>query len=317
MTFDRPKEQLMHLLTVARRATLGPTIVRRHDVAASELDAAHSLLSTVLTLPDLPAGQERLARSNYLVGLISLVEAYAADMAVEILVAYPGKLSAKVVDVESLSRSGSIVDAIQIAAESHVQRVTRQAFGEWFGELLSLFDPSAPIDQATVSQASEIALTRNLLVHNGGIVNNTYLASAGRLGRAEEGKAIPLDDAYLAASRDSLVSLLDEFHQRGPSRFEDRDRVRAFREMWEASTLQNLVGFDVAWEIGPRHALYKRDFQWGWSPSEKMLFDFFLTIFNPRHPDLEFGVVDALRRWPAPYVEGRIIRSWLDSPFWL
>lgn len=307
----------MQLLTIARRATLGPTIVRRHDLVVEELDAARGLLSTVLAVDDLPPVQERLARSNYLVGLVSLVEAYAADMAVEILVAYPGKLPDKAIDVRSLSRSGSIVDAIQIAAQAHVQRVTRKSAGEWLGELLGLFDPDVAFEPEAVRPASEIALTRNLLVHNGGVVNSTYLANAGRLSRAEEGKLIPLDDAYLLASRDSLVALLDTFHRLGPSRFENHDRVRAFKGMWEATALQNLVAFDVAWEEAPTRKLYQRDIQWDWSTSEKMLYDFFLTIFNPRHPDLEYSVVDALRRWPAPYREGRIIRSWLDSPFWL
>jgi hypothetical protein len=55
---------------------------------------------------------------------------------------------------------------------------------------------------------------------------------------------------------------------------------------------------------------------WAWSHSEKRLFDFFLTIFDPKHPDLKYTIQEAIARWPVETKSGQVMLSWLRSPFY-
>lgn len=47
---------------------------------------------------------------------------------------------------------------------------------------------------------TEVKATRDLLVHNSGVVNQVYLRKAGARARAAEGETIPLDDQYFSES---------------------------------------------------------------------------------------------------------------------
>lgn len=51
-----------------------------------------------------------------------------------------------------------------------------------------------------IAQLAEIKATRDILVHNRGIVNATYRAKAGALARAQDGELLELPTAYHNAS---------------------------------------------------------------------------------------------------------------------
>jgi len=108
---------------------------------------------------------------------------------------------------------------------------------------------------------------------------------------------------------------LSEFYRLGPGLFADRGKTVAFREMWEATRLNSLVGFDDAWKIENAEMVRPKTIEWLWSSSEKALYDFFLGIYSPSHPDRTTDAIEALLRWPPPYVESRVIASWMESPF--
>lgn len=307
----------MKYLTIAKRAQLAPTLALRRLTVVDNLGAAKSVFAKYKDSLSLSSGEDFFLRSTLLVGVVSQVEACMSDMAVELLVAFPGKLPGKQVDLERLAATGSIVETIRLAAVEHVNRLTfPKPFPETMTTLLKFFDPERSFEKSHLFEVNEIKCTRDLIVHNGGIVDGRYTQKAGSLSRGQEGKPIPLDDAYIEKSMDSVARLLADFYDLGPTRFSDRVPSRAFREMWEATVLQTNVPFDTAWEIrGGR--VFRRELSWNWSSSEKMLFDFFLAIFDPQSPDIDTTVLRALRRWESPSLENHILRSWFDAPFWL
>jgi hypothetical protein len=57
---------------------------------------------------------------------------------------------------------------------------------------------------------------------------------------------------------------------------------------------------------------------WGWSGTERLLFNFFLGIYSPRHPNIdqkETSVADLFYYWDFPRTEARIVAAWLQHPF--
>ncbi|MDP2181202.1 MAG: hypothetical protein Q8K99_01355 [Actinomycetota bacterium] len=311
----------MDYLAIANRAQLGHRLALRRIMVIHELEAAKTLFAKSKGSLSMSSREDRFLRSAFLVGVFSQVEAYMCDMAIELLVAFPGKLPKKDINLERFALSGSIVETIRASAAEHVNGVTfNKRFPDTVRTLLGFFDSKKPLDDTRLSVVNEVKCTRDVVVHNGGIVDDRYLAKAGSRSRGEEGKHVPLDDAYIEDSMDAIIGLLSEFYELGPARFTGWVPSRAFREMWEGTVLESLVPFNDAWQIEEREdhdRVILKEVSWRWSSSEKMLFDFFLAIHNPRNPAIDTNVVQALQRWKSPSSENRIMRSWLDTPFWL
>lgn len=116
---------LMHLLTIASRAELGSTIAERRHAIVQQLGSARGFLVKVQGLKELTTEQNRFAQSTFILGLMSQVEAYLADMAVEILVAFPGKIPQKDVNLASLAKWASITNALRETAERRVYELAQ------------------------------------------------------------------------------------------------------------------------------------------------------------------------------------------------
>lgn len=64
------------------------------------------------------------------------------------------------------------------------------------------------IDQSLVSSWSEIKATRDLLAHNSGRINSTYMRKAGELARGDLGSLVDVDDEYVTNSMATLKSMV-------------------------------------------------------------------------------------------------------------
>jgi hypothetical protein len=70
---------------------------------------------------------------------------------------------------------------------------------EWFKQLSSIVSLNHP-SEAEIDQFAEFKATRDVFVHNRGIVTAIYTAKAGSLTRAPVGAPLDLPDAYLHAA---------------------------------------------------------------------------------------------------------------------
>lgn len=139
---------------------------------------------------------------TFLVSAVSRFESFLVDVAALILAEYPLKLGVAVqcqkacreVPVDLLLSSSSIEDAIARVISRHLQQV-------FYGSPETYFRYLSAIGGVTLTDAAlqgylEIKATRDLLVHNTGVINETYLSKAGAKARGALGETVAVDTKY-------------------------------------------------------------------------------------------------------------------------
>jgi hypothetical protein len=119
-------------------------------------------------------------------------------------------------------------------------------------------------------------------------------------------------------SVNKVEEYLSQIYKLIPQKIKKYGRTNAFRDMWNLSYMSSVLPFDEVWEIVDENLVRpkERAFKWGWSSSEKAAFDFFLGIYNREHPERKTDLMYAIYRWPPETSIGKVIISWMDSPFW-
>ncbi len=64
------------------------------------------------------------------------------------------------------------------------------------------------IDELLKESWIEIKATRDLLVHNSGVINRLYLSKAGNQSRGEDGEEIPINKEYIEQSMSTVKSIV-------------------------------------------------------------------------------------------------------------
>ena len=137
-----------------------------------------------------------------LIAAVSRTEAFVFDVLRMVLVEYPQKLAISVqgnrgdlsVQLSDVLSAKALVDL----TNSMIDRRLNAASYATPRDYLTYFEAVTGIGVAGADFDSfvEIKATRDLLVHNSGIVNATYLEKVGAGKRAKAGKLIPVDRAY-------------------------------------------------------------------------------------------------------------------------
>lgn len=309
----------MQLLTISRRADFGYSLRKRFERARARLEVSQSYAGHVTASCNLDKQLLHFHESIYLAGLVSIFEALTTDIGFDYLVRYPGHLTEKKVDLDKISKSGSVGMVVQSLAEQAINGWAYQRFPETVESVIKLFDKSATISIDLLEDLSEIKATRDLFVHNDGKVNQIYLAKTSAKARCTTiGKNIKLGSVYLRSAEQNIATYINELEAIIPSKYFRAGKVSALEEMWNATCLAKHVSFADGWTIGSDDFVRPNDegLDWGWSHSEKMLLDFFLSIYSNDYPTKTYDLMEAVRRWPASTNEGKVMLSWFDSPFW-
>jgi hypothetical protein len=136
---------------------------------------------------------------NALVSAVATVEDFIANNLRMVLHAYPAKIGKdRRLSVEELQSSGSLSIALNTLVSKEILSMLYKSprdYMRYFMETLSIELKAADIDMYV-----EIKAARDLIVHNGGLVNLIYLEKAGRKSRAKEGQLVPVDKDYFDAS---------------------------------------------------------------------------------------------------------------------
>ena len=125
---------------------------------------------------------------------LAVFEAFVADLLTLRLTARPDTLGGRDVKLIRVLRNG--VDAV--VAEEVSQLVLHVMTGgprQWFDALAQHAGlPTPPADQ--VARLVEAKATRDLLVHNRGVITPVYLKKAGSLARGADGERIEMPEPY-------------------------------------------------------------------------------------------------------------------------
>jgi hypothetical protein len=320
-----PPQQVspVYLLTVARRAKLGSTLKQQQEGVLQKLATARALDASVRKAK-FAASEAEFHEEILLAGVWGILETFLTDITVEFLTCLPGGLQAKTFSLEGFAKSGSGSSLLREAAEKEVNDLSYKTFPEMLKRFQDVFNFKRPLNEMLINELNEVKCTRDAYVHAQGKVSHIYLRRAGGLAREQLGRKLPLGKDYLGAAIDKSERLVNDFFARGPANYVHFGRVKAFREMWEASCLNRIMAFDEAWlDGGPivkggEHIVRptQRGLEWGWSHSEKALYDFFLGIYSPNSELRTTDTIVALGRFPPSTPEGQIIISWMESPFW-
>ena len=85
---------------------------------------------------------------------------------------------------------------VQRIIDAHVGSLTYKSPHDWFEQINAMVALGAPA-AVDVYRLAELKATRDIFVHNRGIVNETYLRKAGASARAAAGQPLDLPDAYV------------------------------------------------------------------------------------------------------------------------
>lgn len=309
----------MNLISVARRAKLGYKTRKGYEQAIDKLRVAKEYNNKVSIFLRGDKGHSKFHNANYLIGLLSIMEAYMSDMLLEYIVCYPGHSNEKTIRFDSISKAGSIAEIAKNAAEKRVNELTYKKFIEYHEEFSSIIGLENHIESELLGKIAEIKATRDIFVHANGRCNEIYIQKSGARARAHIGEELPLLDEYISISEKAIEEYISGLYNEIPERIKTFGRANAFKEMWDCCELSRVKNFDEAWDLELDSDMVKpKDsvFDYGWSGSEQAAFDFFLGVYSMDHPKRRTDLMAAMNRWPPNTGVGKVMISWMESPFW-
>jgi len=265
---------------------------------------------------------ERVAtfvRGQFIVTLAALVEDSNAQAMRIVLRAFPEKIGrdARKVNLSEAVRLKTVLD----------QAIESEIYSIFMGKQNTMRCRIAEVLSGDVFCEDhwqgyiELRARRDVALHNGWRPNQLYFEKSGNtLNSSSEMLLYPTPE-YTKNSFDLVENLLRALSEHCKEKFRPYTRIEAFKRMWERSSLSKVVPFEEAWDYKAATdtssgGLWgKEGFDWRWSHSETLIWQFFCHIFYGQSrttlPDIEY----ARKRLKRDDVQ--IIDEWLDSPFHL
>jgi hypothetical protein len=151
--------------------------------------------------------------------LVTQTEALFTDIATAILSRYPKKLgSKKQTPVGMLFEAPTLEAAREAIITSFCNELGYLSPKEYAENVKDLFGISL-MEIPAYHKYLEVKATRDIFIHNRGIVNETYLAKAGSHCRAASGAVLPMNSVYFLQGYECCLSLTECL-------------MRQFNEVW-------------------------------------------------------------------------------------
>lgn len=126
---------------------------------------------------------------------VLLFEDYFFDLLRLWLTAHPGILLKRQVDLGTVLKLGDANAVVLSVVDRELNEVKYDRIAEWFAYLDRLVKLGCPTPEQ-IERLAEIKAARDILVHNRGVVNATYLAKAGRQARYQDGERLEVPEPY-------------------------------------------------------------------------------------------------------------------------
>ncbi|PTB91953.1 hypothetical protein C9974_14190 [Marinobacter sp. B9-2] len=166
---------------------------------------------------------------NGIIQLVAIVEAMLGDVVRKIILQYPQKLSAKrTINLKSILEAASIEEVHLRATDQLLNEMSYKSPKE-FAEFLEGMISVNLLECPAFHRYMEVKASRDIFIHNRGMVNDVYLRKAGSHQRAQAGARLPADVQYFLESYEFCLQLSDwleiQLHERWhSSEFEERSR---------------------------------------------------------------------------------------------
>lgn len=170
----------------------------------------HHLLLTNYALPN-----------TGILGLVTTLEAVFSQLIRIIILKYPQKIGKKKkISVDVILRYADVPNIHNAIIDDILNELTYKSPKEFAEAAVEIFGINL-LEIAAYHRYIEIKATRDIYVHNQGIVNDIYVAKAGSHSRAKQGERLHLDNIYFLNSYEICIKLIEElevkFHEIWPS----------------------------------------------------------------------------------------------------
>jgi hypothetical protein len=244
-----------------------------------------------------------------------------------------GCLDEKKVNVIEVIKKRNLSEYITYEVEKFVKEFSHKSFSEqieYFRKFKIEFSANQLIDiefsaNQLIDDISEMIATRNILVHNKGIVNDQYLKQSKDLLRSKKGTIIPIDSDYVQKSLKNCKFLIEQFYKKIPSKYKKFGKPNVFKVMWESSVLEQTLPFSEAFTITKSNSISYNDIildrykENKFSHSEMNLITFFFHIFGKTtvQPYAYIDFQGLLYHFAEDSEELKMVSAWLENPFFL
>lgn len=302
-------------INIASRAYLHFNLTKSYDFFKKNLEEIHNLNNALQE--EVKLKYNSIIGKQYLYSIFSSLEVFLCDSAIDLLISYPGKIGNLKNDTDLLTEVSTLTEAIRYHATKKINELSYKKPSDFVKEIYDFFGEQIGIDKSIFGIIIEGKATRDLYMHNNGKSNFIYFEKAGLNARvSKDGETLKIDESYLSQLKLAIESLGEDFNTKCISKHIKDNPIEIFKKMWTMSSLNKLVEFDKQWEIDGE-SIFMQDFKWGWSSSEKSLFNFFKYIQGGESDGLKYSDIPyALYRWRGR-IDERIIQSWLESQFTL
>jgi hypothetical protein len=149
-------------------------------------------------------GRAQLYVTDYLMSstfqhFVALYEDFFFELLRLWLLAYPLSLSRKQVEMGAVLRAPDKSAVVLAVVGKELNELKYEKLSDWFAYLERLVKLGCPTADE-IEQLAEIKASRDILVHNNGIANATYISKAGNRARCNDGERLEIPEQYHRAS---------------------------------------------------------------------------------------------------------------------
>lgn len=196
----------------SEHVTTGHETTEKAVIAYSQFASEFGIPDQQTLISDLPA-YFASAKEKYFLSMvhqqqIALFEHFFFDLIRVLLMDRPERMSKKKqIDYATILESDTKEDIIRMLIDRELNEIKYKNVSEWFIYLNQLVKlPDIPPD--TLEKVAEAKATRDILVHNAGIVNKIYLEKSGQAARFSVGNMIDVSPHYTRDVWHLLVGVL-------------------------------------------------------------------------------------------------------------
>ena len=145
-----------------------------------------------------------------LVQIVTSFEAFFFSLLETLLIERPERLpKEKKIEYGEILGCNDFDEVIEKVVERELHELKFKSVSAWFEKLRGMVKMKCP-NETEIPLLAEIKATRDLLIHNSGLVNKIYIKKAGDLARGKLGKPISMSDKYLLESLNLVVKIVKD-----------------------------------------------------------------------------------------------------------
>jgi hypothetical protein len=153
-------------------------------------------------------GRLQLYVTDYLIPFtfqhfVLLFENFFFELLRHWLAAYPASLSKRQVEMGAVLKATDKSAIVLTVVDKELNELKYDRPADWFAYLERLTNLGCPTADE-IEQLAEIKASRDILVHNNGIANATYVSKAGTRARYRDGEKMEIPEQYHRASWETI-----------------------------------------------------------------------------------------------------------------